>query len=392
MAVDVSPTCDVVILGGGVAGLWSLDRLCAAGYDALLLEKTDLGDGQSVAAQGIIHSGMKYHVSRDLTLDALADMPTRWRQALSGTAGSDLRSATVLSSDMYLWAPTRLGADLLVSAVRRTSRSATREVPVADWPASFQGPGRGGALSIIAEPVLDVPSVLDALRARHRARVRRLPPAGPTYRDGVLACGPIRLRPRCVVIAAGAGNEILPAVLDQKPVPTQRRPLCQIVIAGMREAVYAHCLGTSTKPLATVTSHPDGDGGWYWYVGGGIAEGDAAADPDVTLRTARQKVPAWFPGADFSRAAWAAFAIDRAEHGGDPGVRPGDVAIVQQGSVLTAWPTKLALAPRLAEALVERVAALVGAPSKQVEPPADFLALSEPGIAEPPWRRIQKWS
>lgn len=392
MASDERETCDVLILGGGIAGLWTLDRLRAAGYHALLLERTALGDGQSVAAQGIIHSGMKYHVSRDLTLDVLAEMPALWQQALRGHEGPDLRAATVLSPTMHMWAPTRLGADMVLAAARRVSRGETQIVEQANWPDAFRGARAGGALSSIAEPVLDVPSVLASLLALHRGRVRQLPPEVLTFEDGALNCGPLHLRPRCIVTSAGAGNESLPAALGAGAVPCQRRPLCQVVVAGMRQPVYAHCLGASVKPLATVTSHPDSDGGWIWYVGGGIAEEGVRADPDAVLRAARGKLAGWFPGSDFSAARWAVYPIDRAEFGGEPGTRPGDVEVVQRDRVLTAWPTKLALAPRLAGQLVERVAALLGAGSSTREPPSRFLELPEPPVAEPPWRRIERWS
>ncbi|HEY6200467.1 MAG TPA: FAD-dependent oxidoreductase, partial [Candidatus Binatia bacterium] len=51
---------DVLIFGGGAAGLWCLERFRSAGYHALLLESAALGCGQTIAAQGIIHGGGKY--------------------------------------------------------------------------------------------------------------------------------------------------------------------------------------------------------------------------------------------------------------------------------------------------------------------------------------------
>ena len=45
---------DVVIFGGGVAGLWILSTLRNAGYDALLLDPNDLGSGQTACSQGKI--------------------------------------------------------------------------------------------------------------------------------------------------------------------------------------------------------------------------------------------------------------------------------------------------------------------------------------------------
>jgi len=51
---------DVAIIGGGIAGLWLLDRLRKKGYGALLIESERLGTGQTICSQGIIHGGAKY--------------------------------------------------------------------------------------------------------------------------------------------------------------------------------------------------------------------------------------------------------------------------------------------------------------------------------------------
>jgi len=48
-----SYSTDIVIFGGGVAGLWLLNRLRREGYDVLLLESRTLGGGQTIASQGI---------------------------------------------------------------------------------------------------------------------------------------------------------------------------------------------------------------------------------------------------------------------------------------------------------------------------------------------------
>ena len=56
-------TVDVLIIGGGIAGLWTLACLQKAGYKAVLLESQSLGHGQTRYAQGIIHGGTKYALS-----------------------------------------------------------------------------------------------------------------------------------------------------------------------------------------------------------------------------------------------------------------------------------------------------------------------------------------
>ena len=41
---------DILIFGGGIAGLWLINRLNAAGYQCLLLETDTLGGDQTLAS------------------------------------------------------------------------------------------------------------------------------------------------------------------------------------------------------------------------------------------------------------------------------------------------------------------------------------------------------
>lgn len=46
---------DVVVIGGGIAGLWLFRTLSTLGYQTLLLERDSLGGGQTIKSQGIVH-------------------------------------------------------------------------------------------------------------------------------------------------------------------------------------------------------------------------------------------------------------------------------------------------------------------------------------------------
>ncbi|MBT6059135.1 MAG: FAD-dependent oxidoreductase, partial [Gammaproteobacteria bacterium] len=96
---------DIAIFGGGIAGLWLLNRFQAAGYQAILLDTGGLGSGQTLASQGIIHGGLKYALSGSLSNSAntIAGMPQRWRQCLSGEDEVDLTDCRVLSENYYMW-------------------------------------------------------------------------------------------------------------------------------------------------------------------------------------------------------------------------------------------------------------------------------------------------
>src|SRR5882672_5507147 len=75
---------DILIFGGGAAGLWLLDCLARRGDRVLLLEAGRLGQGQTIAAQGIIHGGLKYTLQGLLTSAAreIREMPVTWRDCL----------------------------------------------------------------------------------------------------------------------------------------------------------------------------------------------------------------------------------------------------------------------------------------------------------------------
>ena len=51
---------DIVVIGGGIAGVWTHSLLKKTGYSFCLLEKKSIGGEQSLVSQGIIHKGMKY--------------------------------------------------------------------------------------------------------------------------------------------------------------------------------------------------------------------------------------------------------------------------------------------------------------------------------------------
>ena len=82
----------IAIVGGGICGLWLLNRLRQMGYEALLFEKNELGGEQTLASQGIIHSGIKYdfRAFRSEVSKKLAAMPEIWAKSLAGSGPIDL--------------------------------------------------------------------------------------------------------------------------------------------------------------------------------------------------------------------------------------------------------------------------------------------------------------
>ncbi|MBK7361299.1 MAG: FAD-dependent oxidoreductase [Micavibrio sp.] len=98
---------DIIIHGGGIAGLWTLARLKNLGYDALLVEPNAIGGVQTIASQGIIHSGLKYALSGKINALAreISAMPDVWREALNGNGPVDLSKAKRAAETQYMMIP-----------------------------------------------------------------------------------------------------------------------------------------------------------------------------------------------------------------------------------------------------------------------------------------------
>jgi len=347
-----SLSTDVLIVGGGVAGLWLNARLRRQGFATLLVDKGTLGGGQSVKSQGIIHGGTKYALSGALTgaSEAIADMPRRWREALAGKGELDLSGVRLLSDAHYLWSPGTLAGNLTSFFASKAVRSRVGQVKGDELPPALQHPRFKGKVYRLSELVLDVPSLI--------ARLAEL--AG----DSLLACQQIEplldgdelvglrvdgreIRAQRIVFSAGGGTAELLASLGLQQPAMQRRPLHMVIVkAPTLKPLYAHCLGGGTKPRITVTSHPTADGEWVWYLGGDLAEADGVArDEAAQIAVAKKELAELVPWIDLSSAQWATLRIDRAEPAQSALARPDNAFLAEQGRLLVGWPTKLALSP-----------------------------------------------
>jgi glycerol-3-phosphate dehydrogenase len=383
--------CDVAILGGGVAGLWLLGRLRRAGYHAVLLESQAIGAGQTRYAQGIIHGGTKYALSGKLSgsSEAIAAMPGRWRECLAGSGELDLSSVRLLSDHQYLWSTTRLTSRLAGFFASKLMRARTHTVEGAERPELFRHPAFRGQVYRLDEPVLDTASLVAEL-ARDapifRAEGLRLDPAAPTTLQ--LADGR-RLSARRLVLAAGAGNAALLGQLGRDAPQMQRRPLKMVMLRGGELPVlYAHCLGASANPRLTVTSHFDRAGHTVWYLGGQPAEEGVGRSDAAQIEALRSELATLFPWLDFGPCQWACLDIDRAEVKMSDGSRPADIFATEADGVITAWPTKLAFAPRLADRVLELLQQAGIGPGEAAAPP-DW---PRPEQAVLPWQEEERWN
>jgi len=122
---------DIVIIGAGIAGLWAFHRFKRMGYDVVLLESNAIGCGQTIASQGIIHSGLKYAFAGKINNLAqnISAMPDLWRAALRGEGDVDLSAASMSAESQYLMIPKGFMGELVKLVTKQALGNNVHEVP-----------------------------------------------------------------------------------------------------------------------------------------------------------------------------------------------------------------------------------------------------------------------
>lgn len=388
--------CDILIVGGGIAGLWTANRLWQNGWKVWLLESAALGAAQTLASQGIMHSGVKYGIdgsNREIA-QQLKTLPPRWMDCLSGKGELDLSGVKVLSPQQCLWSRDRLVGGFTSSMAGKAMQGEVEDVPKEKWPEMLRANPPSGSLYAVKEAILDIQTVVKGLVQP----LKGLTIAGQIQRfhtgeNGVsglevnVASGmTVKLEASAFVFTAGEGNEQAAEALGFGLEFTQRRPLRMVLAKGLAQPVYGHCVTTSPKPRVTITSHPH-EGKWVWYLGGEIAEKGAAMSEVDTLKRAKEEMQSIFPSVNWNEVEWACFAIDRAEPRDPKGQLPPEPRLLTKGNSIIAWPTKLVYAPLLAD----KVIATIESQSIKKGAVSSALDLPAPEIGKLPWQQNLSW-
>jgi len=352
---------DILIIGGGIAGLWALARLQQAGYKAVLLESAALGAGQTRYAQGIIHGGTKYALTGKLTAssEAVADMPSRWRACYEGKGELDLTQAELLSDAHYLWSTTSLSSRISGFFASKVMRARSTELEKKSLPAIFQHKDFKGQFYQLDEPVFNTLSVIRALAEPRQHSILSVKQSSVKPADGGVSVESqddknYLFKYKKMILMAGEGNEDLLARFDCDQPKMQRRPLKMVVMRSenLNDMIYAHCLGASINPRITITSHRDGQGNIVWYMGGQLAEEGVHKSDIELIQSAKDELSDLIPWLELKNAEWGVLEVNRAEISRQGVKRPDSFSIENNKKLITAWPTKMALSPALADALL----------------------------------------
>lgn len=393
---------NTVVIGGGIAGLWLLNRLNNDGRQTLLFENHTLGHGQTIASQGMIHGGLKYALSGALSgsSEAIAEMPDRWRRCLRGEGDVDLRECKTLSEHFYMWSPGGIASRVTSFFASKATRGRVEKLNRKSHPAPFDNQAFKGSLYRLVDLVLDVPSLLKTLQhnfAEHIFSIDWQQSQFEQDKSGkitaiILEQNNIRLRiePQWVILAAGEGNAQLMEKLAIKQPQMQIRPLHQALVKHKHPyPLYAHCIGTNPSPRITISSHQCSDGKWVWYLGGDLATEGVKQSAEQLIAKGKHELAAIFPWLDFSDAQWATLKVNRAEPLQKTLIKPDEAFAEisdEVSNAIVAWPTKLTLAPALSDTILKLLSSQPDSSTKQ-----NLLALNslnKPAISQPCWETL----
>ncbi|MCA9280017.1 MAG: FAD-dependent oxidoreductase [Phycisphaeraceae bacterium] len=371
---DVIQT-DVLLIGGGIVGLWMRALFTHSSIRTFLIERAELGAGQTVASQGILHAGVKYALSGERTRAAemAESVQPIWSECLAGTSCPDLSGVRVLAEHMSIWTTTDLRSKIAAAGAARAMRS---HVSGSDKPnvvnvSSDAFAGAPGNISryTVGERVIDAHSLVREMAKAsadpiltHASVTSIQRNADSTWSISALERDGIEheVVAQYCIFAAGEGNEALLKLAGvQHPPQMQRRPLHMVMARHAPCVLHGHCLKLSTVPRLTITTSTDADGVHTWWIGGQIAETGIERTEETQRAFARKELKACLPWLNLKDIELATCRINRAEGVTPNGSRPDGPIVHLLDGLAVVWPTKLVLAPVAAQQVVDTVCANV---------------------------------
>jgi glycine/D-amino acid oxidase-like deaminating enzyme len=390
---------DAVIFGGGAAGLWLLDRLSRDGHHVVLLESRELGAGQTVGSQAILHVG------RTSTVNGLAnrvvkpqrELPNLWRDALLGRIAPNLTRTRLRSECCYLWHADSASPQVTIADNGLAARIGSETLAADERPAALAEVA--GPVIRLHEQVICPASFLADLADQYRDRLLLIDAEqglkfrlnSPGEVDAIQLTSSsdgstLELRPRQVIFTAGSDNARLRELVGLGVDALPSRPLHMVLARGNLPELNGHCIDAA-KTIVTVTSDIDDDGRTVWLIGGPLAENGLKLDPHAQAERVREELALILPSLDLRQIEWSTYRLDRAECERSNNSRREAVQVFCAGNVTTGCPTKLVLAPILAEEIADR------ASSPYITTPFDSTPLADwprPETAALPWNEADR--
>lgn len=386
---------DVVIIGGGIAGLWTLARLREQAYSVVLVESGAIGGIQSIASQGIIHGGTKYALGGKLgdSAKAIGNMPAIWNDCLSGRGEINLSGVKINTRKQLMWSTQGAVSKIAGFFAGKMMQDRMQQLDRKDFPPPFDSQDFKGVVYELNEPVLDTASLMSELYSQYADYCLSANVSFEQGDPGIVICSQenrhdeLRIEASQIVLAAGAGNADLLQKLQRNMPRMQKRPVHMTMIKGELPAIYAHCLGSGATPRVTITSTAV-DGQSVWYIGGQLAEAGVKLDRQQQIDASKKELSQVLPWIDFEYMQWSTLLLDRAEIETPGHKRPESSFTEADDGVITVWPTKLAFAPKAASSVLNLLK------QQGISPSGNDFELPDwprPRLAKWPWEEAV-WS
>lgn len=371
MAFDL----DVLIIGGGIQGMWLLKDLAHLNYSAFLVTNRAIGVGQTLHSHGYIHAGYLYselELAKRLNTNEVVELWDHFMGS-SGITRPNLRP---------MFGFTRGMEELLL----RRWRSARLPYYLGQLPSEFEGGIITGVFNT-NEYWVDVEQVVRHLSRDvgdlvRMGRVERITmnQGGQREVKVVIENTDCLLKPRLVVLAAGVGNSALLKLMAQNDESLRNRIRSGYGDQGPQRIRRSQMLvlkGRTLPAFACIFPHlnmfvvPRTDGSDnIWLVSHDTDQevqssqtfiGDS--DPPVDSARLRRTIAALRAVAPtlFQRdVTWGAYTGFKGEGrlGIDLGRLPKEEVIedFEARDLIAVWPTKLTLAPKASKEIVRRIA------------------------------------
>jgi len=379
---------DLLILGGGIAGLWTAAAARRAGYRIALLESRALGAGQTLESQGIIHAGLKYALLGQVndTAQLIAAVAKDWTAAMASRGEVDLRGAKIAAPAQHMLVPGGLISSIAGALGHAALGDTIQNLKPDAWPGGLTELGFKGNVIAMQEPGMEIHSVLRALTAQLENVCYHYNPAAAKVvarADGGLesiTVNDVTFYPQHVVALAARGNAWLAEKLHFKAA-AQYRPLKMVLLKGNLPHAYWHGVGGSFRPMFTISTHKTSSGETVWYIGGAVAEAGVQQDDETLFDATAAALKKYLPALNLQNMSWAALPVERVE-GYDPrGWLPDRPSYQHHANVALGWVNKLTLAPLLAKEILAELHTPTGGEIEK-------LPLPIVPIAENPWDHV----
>ncbi len=396
MAKAVIPM-DCILFGGGVAGLFVLDKCVSNGLRCVLLESNSLGTGQTIDSQGILHGGLKYALktSGAHSATAIREMPLVWRRLLAGETMPDLTNVVMRAEFCHVWRTDSIRSKLGWLAAKFALQTKPQPLDQDELPAYLHG--IDGPVARLDEQVIEPRSLLEVLSHELDHHLMQTVEGGvevSRLNDGWLVQllnpengEPLDLFAKKIILTAGKGNQTLRETFGLQTNKTQERPLHMLMARGDLPLINGHCIDGS-KTRVTITSTQDYAGRSVWQIGGQLAEDGVSLSPENLIIRGANELQTVLPNVEFYDTEWKTYRTTRAESN-TKGQRPADITIIEENNVFTCWPTKLVLAPRLADEISSRIGSSKLNDTTDAIPSVNWPS---PTVALPPWETDQPWT